>query len=84
MFFAEGLVRFRAEFFVLRPRGVLAYVGVLEEKTVDNCFFKEVTETRKNEVRLCRTHVLTMFQEVKNGKNKQKLVETEKTVGFQP
>ena len=46
--------------------------GVPEEKTVDNCFFKEVTETRKNEVRLCRTRVLTMFQEVENGKSEQK------------
>ena len=85
MFLAKGLGRFGAEFFVLRP--------VTEEKTVDNCFFKDVTETRRNEVRLCRAHISPMFQEVEayfhtsegeNGKNKQKLIQMEKTEGFQP
>ena len=55
MLFAKGVGGFR----------------VPEEKTVDIRFFKEVTETRKNEARLCRVRVLTMFQE-ENGKSEQK------------
>ena len=59
--------------------------GVPEEKTVDNRFFKEVTETRKNEARLCRVRVLSMFRE-ENGKSEQKLKQMEKTArgGFPP
>lgn len=38
-------------------------VAVLEEKTVDNRFFKEGTETRKNEAKLRSARILTMFQE---------------------
>ena len=36
---------------------------VPEEKTVDNCFFEVVTEIKKNEARLCRERILTVFQE---------------------
>ena len=44
-------------------------------------------------MRLCRMRISTIFQEAEaylrtseggNGKNKQKIGETEKTVGFQP
>ena len=42
---------------------------VPEEKTIDNRFFKEVTETRRNETRLCRVRISTMFQEVGRRKN---------------
>ena len=41
----------------------LYFRKVPEEKTVDNCFFKEVTEIRKNEARLRRARILTIFQE---------------------
>ncbi len=36
---------------------------VTEEKTVDNCFFKDVTELRRNEARLCRARISTIFRE---------------------
>ena len=38
---------------------------VTEEKTVDDCFFKDVTEIRRNEVRLCRARISTIFQEAR-------------------
>ena len=38
--------------------------GVTEEKTMDHRFFKDVTETKRNEANLRFAHISTMFQEV--------------------
>ena len=46
---------------VIRPAFLLVHLRVPEEKTVDNCFFEEVTKTRRNEARLRRAHISTMF-----------------------
>ena len=39
--------------------------GVTAGKTVDNRFAKDVTETRRNEARLRRARISTMFQEAR-------------------
>jgi len=37
---------------------------VTEEKTIDNCFLEDVTETRRNEANLRFARISTMLQEV--------------------
>ena len=44
--------------------GFAAKRGVTEEKTIDNRFFKDVTETKRNEANLRFARISTMFQEV--------------------